>query len=120
MLKIKYVQRVFRVLIVLCSGLFGLLGCGGQNQASNAPNASVDTPSSTATSQTTRRYTTADLDEILKDPIKRSDLIVKIMGSTAREDTIAFLKFHVYGYAGENLIPFFSMNNVIVQNWTPE
>lgn len=66
-----------------------------------------------------KKYTTADIQHILDDPIKRSDMIVKIMGSTAREDTYAFLKFHVYGYAGENLIPFFTMNNVIVQKWTP-
>lgn len=66
-----------------------------------------------------KKYTTADIQDILDDPIKRSDMIVKIMGSTAREDTYAFLKFHVYGYAGENLVPFFTMNNVIVQKWTP-
>lgn len=67
----------------------------------------------------TKTYTTADLDEILADPVQRSEMIVKVMGSTAREDTYAFLKFHVYGYAGENIIPFFTMNNVIVQKWTP-
>lgn len=66
-----------------------------------------------------KTYTTADLDEILADPVKRSEMIVKVMGSTEREDTYAFLKFHVYGYAGENVIPFFTMNNVIVQKWTP-
>ena len=66
-----------------------------------------------------KTYTTADLDEILSDPVKRSDMIVKVMGSTEREDTYAYLKFHVYGYAGENVIPFFTMNNVIVQKWTP-
>ncbi len=67
----------------------------------------------------TKKYTLADLDGILSDPVKRSDMIVKVMGSTDREDTYAFLKFHVYGFAGENVIPFFTMNNVIVQKWTP-
>jgi hypothetical protein len=66
-----------------------------------------------------RTYTTADLEEILSDPVKRSEMIVKVMGSTEREDTYAFLKFHVYGYVGENAIPFFTMNNVIVQKWNP-
>ena len=93
--------------------LVGVSGCGNEGSAPSsetAPNTQ---------SETSRIYTTADLDDILADPIKRSDLIVKVMGSTAREDTYAFLKFHVYGYAGENLIPFFTMNNVIVQKWTP-
>ncbi|GAB5459868.1 MAG: hypothetical protein Hens3KO_28980 [Henriciella sp.] len=67
----------------------------------------------------TKKYTTADIQDILDDPVKRSEMIVKVMGTTAREDTYAFMKFHVYGYAGENLIPFFTMNNVIVQKWEP-
>ncbi len=64
-------------------------------------------------------HSTADIQDILSDPVKRSELIVKVMGSTKREDTYAFLKFHVYGYDGGNIIPFFTMNNVIVQKWTP-
>ena len=67
-----------------------------------------------------KKYSLSDIEDILADPVKRSEMIVKIMGSTAREDTYAFLKFHVYGYAGENLIPFFTMNNVIVQKWYPQ
>lgn len=84
-----------------------LAGCDGSTDSSAQDAAPAKT------------YTTADLDEILSDPVKRSAFIVKIMGSTEREDTFAFLKFHVYGYAGENLIPFFTMNNVVVQKWTP-
>lgn len=74
----------------------------------------ADTASAVATT-----YSLADLEDILADPVRRSEMIVKVMGSTQREDTHAFLKFHVYGYTGENLIPFFTMNNVIVQKWTP-
>jgi len=85
---------------------FGLSACG-------AP------PTSEEAASQPEAHTLADLDDILADPIKRSDMIVKVMGSTAEEDTYAFLKFHVYGYAGENVIPFFTMNNVIVQKWTP-
>lgn len=95
----------FKLISVALLG-FALAACG-------APSSSQ---SSTPQAKT---YTLADLDEILADPIKRSEMIVKVMGSTAREDTYAFLKFHVYGYAGENVIPFFTMNNVIVQKWTP-
>ena len=80
---------------------------------------SAESTVSAAEAEKAHVHTTADLDEILSDPVKRSEMIVKVMGSTERKDTYAFLKFHVYGYLGENLIPFYSMNNVIVQKWTP-
>ena len=93
--------------------VFGLVltACGSPTESQNA---GADTAAAE-----TRSYTLADLDSVLADPIKRSDMIVKIIGSTDREDTYSCLEFHVYVYAGENLIPFFSMNNVIVQKWTP-
>lgn len=57
---------------------------------------------------------------ILADPMSRTRLIAKIMGSTVEDERHAFLKFHVFGYAGDgNLIPFFSMNNYIIQKWAP-
>jgi hypothetical protein len=57
---------------------------------------------------------------ILADPNSRTQLIAKIMGSTVEGERHAFLKFHVFGYAGDgNLIPFFSMNNYIIQKWVP-
>lgn len=80
---------------------------------------SAEPSSSSVETKAPRIYTTADIDALLSDPVKRSEMIVKVMGSTDREDTFAFLKFHVYGYVGENIIPFFTMNNVIVQKWTP-
>jgi len=62
----------------------------------------------------------AELSEILSDPAARTKLIAKVMGSTVEADRHAFLKFHVFGYAGDgNLIPFFSMNNYIIQKWRP-
>ncbi len=76
-------------------------------------------PSATEAATPEVTYTTADLQPILDDPVERSKLIAKIMGSTEREDVTTFLKFHIYGYAGENVLPLFSMNNVIVQKWTP-
>jgi len=94
-------RRFFRPVIFAASAL-ALVACAGETAPAKTEN-----------------YTTADLEEILADPVKRSEMIVKVMGSTAREDTYAFMKFHVYGYAGENIIPFFTMNNVIVQKWTP-
>lgn len=56
----------------------------------------------------------------LQDPVARSNLIAKVMGSTVEDERHAFLKFHIFGYAGDgNLIPFFTMNNYIIQKWTP-
>lgn len=67
----------------------------------------------------TVEYTRADFEAAIADPVKRSELVVKIMGSTVEEKTYTFQKFHVYGYTGENAIPFFTMNNLIVQHWAP-
>lgn len=56
----------------------------------------------------------------LKDPEARSKLIAKVMGSTVEDERHAFLKFHVFGFAGDgNIIPFFTMNNYVVQKWSP-
>ena len=62
----------------------------------------------------------AELAAILEDPAARSKLIAKVMGSTVEAERHAFLKFHIFGYAGDgNLIPFFSMNNYVIQKWVP-
>ena len=62
----------------------------------------------------------AELETILADPATRSKLIAKVMGSTVEDERHAFLKFHIFGYAGDgNLIPFFSMNNYVIQRWAP-
>lgn len=64
--------------------------------------------------------TRAELATILDDPAARSNLIAKVMGSTVEADRHAFLKFHIFGFAGDgNLIPFFSMNNYVIQKWVP-
>ena len=56
----------------------------------------------------------------LNDPARRLKLIAKVFGSTVEEDRHAYLKFHLFGFAGDgNLIPFFTMNNYIVQKWKP-
>jgi len=56
----------------------------------------------------------------LSDPIQSSMIRTKIMGSIAEEETHSYLRFHIYGFLGENSIPFFSMNNYVVQKWTPQ
>lgn len=56
----------------------------------------------------------------LKDPVARSKIIAKVMGSTVEEDRHAFLKFHIFGFSGDgNIVPFFTMNNYVVQKWSP-
>ena len=56
----------------------------------------------------------------LKNPVQRTKLIAKVLGSTVEEERHGFLKFHIFGYAGDgNLIPFFTMNNYVVQKWKP-
>jgi hypothetical protein len=61
-----------------------------------------------------------ELGTILADRNDRLRLIAKVFGSTAQEDRHAFLKFHIFGFTGEgNLIPFFTMNNYIIQQWSP-
>ena len=62
----------------------------------------------------------AELDQTLADPVARTRLIAKVFGSTEEMERHAFLKFHVFGFTGEgNLIPFFTMNNYIIQKWAP-
>lgn len=56
----------------------------------------------------------------LNDPVARTKLIAKVFGSTVEDERHAFLKFHIFGYAGDgNLIPFFTMNNYVIQKWVP-
>lgn len=62
----------------------------------------------------------AQLNETLADPVARTRLIAKVFGSTEEMERHAFLKFHVFGFTGEgNLVPFFTMNNYIIQKWSP-
>ena len=61
-----------------------------------------------------------ELEMRLQDPLARSKLIAKVFGSTVEAERHAFLKFHIYGYAGDgNLIPFFTLNNYVIQEWVP-
>ena len=56
----------------------------------------------------------------LQDPVARSNIIAKVMGSTVEDERHAFLKFHIFGFTGEgNIVPFFTMNNYVIQKWRP-
>ncbi len=95
----------------LCLGLTA--ASSGLGMSSN----SIAMSQSRSTAETKRRYTIDELD--LSSPENKSKLITKVMGSIGKEETHAFLRFHIYGFAGENCIPFFSMNNYVIQRWEP-
>ena len=45
----------------------------------------------------------------------------KIMGSVAADTVYKFYRLHIYGYMNEgNLIPFFTLNNINITEWTPQ
>lgn len=79
------------------------------------------------TPEVDKTLSAADLDRYqkelasrLEDPVVRSNLIAKVFGSTVEAQRHAFLKFHIYGYAGDgNIIPFFTLNNYVIQKWQP-
>ena len=86
-------------------------GLGLSSLALGSANFAMATPAS-------GKLTAADLD--LSTPEKRSTIATKIMGSIGTEEKHTFLRFHIYGYMGENVVPFFSMNNYVVQYWSPD
>ncbi len=93
-----------------------ILGCVMLALAACAPNAPGDTALTAKELGDYRQKLTASL----QDPVARSNLIAKVMGSTETGERHAFLKFHIFGFAGDgNIIPFFTMNNYVVQKWTP-
>lgn len=56
----------------------------------------------------------------LNDPKVRAHTRAKMIGSVAAETTYKFFRLHIYGYMNEgNLIPFFTLNNVRAEQWTP-
>lgn len=92
------------------------LGCIILSLAACSPSAPGDTK---LTSEDLGHYQNK-LAVRLQDPVLRSKIIAKVMGSTVKDERHAFLKFHVFGFAGDgNLIPFFTMNNYVVQKWSP-
>lgn len=93
-----------------------LLGCAVLALGACTPSAPADTQLSAKELDDYQQKLTARL----KDPVERSKLIAKVMGSTVEEERHAYLKFHVFGFTGDgNIIPFFTMNNYVVQKWTP-
>ena len=103
-------KRAFKIAQIALLG-FALSGVNACSQsASDGAQLNPDELSKFRTELTSR----------LDNPVERSNLIAKVLGSTDKAERHAFLKFHIYGFAGDgNLIPFFTMNNYIVQKWKP-
>ncbi len=93
---------------VLACAVFALAACGPSAQGDVQP-----------TAKELDQYR-EQLSSRLSDPVKRSNIIAKVMGSTEERERHAFLKFHIFGFAGDgNLVPLFTMNNYVVQKWSP-
>lgn len=56
----------------------------------------------------------------LADPRTRAKVRARIIGSCAQETVFVFYRLNIYGFTGDgNLIPFFTMNNLSIGEWTP-
>lgn len=55
------------------------------------------------------------------DPVTAMRTHVKIVGSLGKEPVYSFYRLNLYGDLGEgNFVPFFTMNNILVDYWEPQ
>lgn len=60
------------------------------------------------------------LNRDLTAPANRARVRARIIGSCRAETTFAFFRLNIYGFRGDgNLIPFFTLNNLQIGQWTP-
>ncbi|MBC2669875.1 DUF1838 family protein [Novosphingobium piscinae] len=63
---------------------------------------------------------TRRLNRDLADPANRARVRARIIGSCHAETTFAFFRLNIYGFTGDgNLIPFFTLNNLQIGQWSP-
>jgi len=55
--------------------------------------------------------------QVPDDPVARARLRARIIGSTAEATVPIFYRLNIYGFAGEQLVPFFTMNHLSVNRW---
>ncbi len=56
----------------------------------------------------------------LDDPLTVLRTHVKMVGSLGREVVVSFMRLNIYGDLGAgNFVPFFTMNNILVDHWEP-
>ncbi|WP_310532277.1 DUF1838 family protein [Novosphingobium sp.] len=61
--------------------------------------------------------TSPDSSAIPQDPVARARMRARIIGSTAGERVFMFYRLNIYGYDGGQLVPFFTMNHLSVNQW---
>ena len=55
------------------------------------------------------------------DPLTALRTHVKMVGSLGKEPVVSFMRLNIYADLGEgNFIPFFTMNNILVDYWEPK
>ena len=55
------------------------------------------------------------------DPIIALRTHVKLVGSLAKETIYSFMRLNIYADTGEgNFAPLFTLNNILVDHWTPK
>ncbi len=55
------------------------------------------------------------------DPLTALRTHVKMVGSLGKESVVSFMRLNIYADLGEgNFIPFFTMNNILVDYWEPK
>ena len=58
--------------------------------------------------------------ERLQDAATRAKVQARVRGSCAKETVAVFYRLDIHGFAGDgNLIPFFTMNHLSINEWTP-
>jgi hypothetical protein len=56
----------------------------------------------------------------LNDPKIRASTRAKVIGSTVDQTIYKFFRLHIYGYLNDgNLVPFFTLNNLNISEWSP-
>ena len=55
------------------------------------------------------------------DPVIALRTHVKLVGSLAKETIYSFMRLNIYADTGEgNFVPLFTLNNILVDHWTPK
>lgn len=62
----------------------------------------------------------AEANARLADPTTRARVRARVAGSCEQETVNIFYRLNIYGFTGEgNLVPFFTLNHLSVNEWTP-
>ncbi|MFM2372932.1 MAG: hypothetical protein RIS85_2654, partial [Pseudomonadota bacterium] len=62
----------------------------------------------------------AEANARLADPATRARIRARVAGSCEKETINIFYRLNIYGFTGEgNLVPFYTLNHLSVNEWTP-